>query len=142
MATSLFNPAGPVARSQILPAVNDRALSVEPEEFLQLLAHFARQTRPHSAAVRQLQRAQIPFGTARNVASRWRQIVVVAHRVFSRAVRIEDRFFWLANRHKPSVKMIYTNTHKKKNGGGGEKEFRFYLFIFYWSSELMEGGKK
>jgi len=61
VASSLFDPAGPVARPEILPPVDDWALSVEPEEFLQLLADFARQARPHSAAVRQLQRAEVPL---------------------------------------------------------------------------------
>jgi hypothetical protein len=114
VTSSLFDPSGPVTRAEILPSINDGTLSVEPKKFLQLLANFARQTRPHSATVRQLQRTEIPFGTAWNVAPRGRQIVIVADRVFSRAVRVQNGFFGLSNRHKSSVEMIYNKENKEK----------------------------
>ncbi len=136
MASSLLDPAGPIARPEILPPVDDRALSVKPEEFLQLLADFARQARPHSAAVRQLQRAEVPLGAAGDVAPRGRQIVVVADRVFGRAVRVQNGFFRLSNRHKSSVEMIY-NKRKKK-----EKLVKHFPFFFIGLENNFEGSRK
>ena len=133
VTSSLFDPSGPVTRAEILPSINDGTLSVEPKKFLQLLANFARQTRPHSATVRQLQRAEIPFGTAWNVAPRGRQIVIVADRVFSRAVRVQNGFFGLSNRHKSSVEMIYNKENK-------EKRKSYKMVLLAWKKTVSRRG--
>ena len=64
--------------SRVKNPQSSRTLSVEPEKLFQLPAHCERQPRPHSGAIRQLQRAQLPLGSRAAVAlPRRRQIIVV-----------------------------------------------------------------